>query len=64
MRNNFSLLLVTATALYLTFTVGGWTAGFMCGTVAAWYGTRVVEWGHDRWLAKHGYRRGHVPLDQ
>ena len=54
-RANFSLLLLTATALYMSVLRFDYWAGFMSATVACWWGSRLIEKFHHRWLHRHGY---------
>ena len=56
-RANFSILLLTATAIYMTVLRFDFWAGFMVATVACWWGSRLIDEFHKRWLRDHGYEQ-------
>jgi hypothetical protein len=49
------MLLLTATAIYMSVLRFDYWAGFVTATVAGYWGSRLIGEFHKRWLREHGY---------
>jgi len=52
-KNNFAMLVLTATAIYTTVKSPGWIAGWLCGLAAAMIVQRVLDEWEKRTRAKY-----------
>lgn len=63
-KSYWAMLMLAALAVDWTIRHPDYWAGFMMATTLCFFGFQISAWLSDRWLAKRGYRRGHVRISK